>query len=397
VVFVDAGDFTGEPTVPGQKQTDALIEGMNLLGYRVAALSQRELAHGYDTFLARRSKATFPFVSANIVWQDSGDPLVDPFVVLRLPVRKGAKAKEVRIAFTGLTAGNPAFLKIGPGGRRIVTADPLAAAVRYVPEMRAKADVVVVLSGLDLDAARKVAHKVKVIDLILGGQGGRETRIDDFPEDTLIGRTRIQYVGDQGKNVGDVRLFLSDKRTIASVQRSLVSLTREWPDEPVLARLMESTKVDVNAYNQAQAEANSPFAAPERPAASAPTFTGSERCLPCHESEFTVWSKSAHAHAFETLVQAKQDFNPTCVGCHTIGYGSPQGFRTAVATPGLKHVGCEACHGPSSQHPEPLAQGYGKTTTEACRGCHTSENSPDFDPGTYIPQVKHWKETQAAR
>ena len=27
VGFVDAGNFTGDPTVPGEKQTDALIDG----------------------------------------------------------------------------------------------------------------------------------------------------------------------------------------------------------------------------------------------------------------------------------------------------------------------------------------------------------------------------------
>jgi len=370
---------------------------MNLLGYRVAALSQRELAHGFDIFLERRSRAAFPFVSANIVWQDNSEPVVDPFVVLKLALRDGAKAKDVRIAFTGLTKGNPAFLKPGPDGRRIVTGDPVAAAAKYVPQMRAKADLVVVLSGLDLDGARNLARKVKDIDLILGGQGGRETRIDDFPEDTRIGLTRIQYVGDQGKNLGEVRLFLSDKRTIASMQRTLVSLTRDWPDEPVLARLMNSTKVEINAFNQAQAEARSPFAPPARAVASAPTYTGSTRCMPCHEAEFAIWSKSAHAHAFDVLVREKQDFNPKCVGCHTVGHGRPQGFLTATATPGLKDVGCEACHGPSSLHPEPLAQGYGRTSTNACRDCHTQENSPDFDPAQYIPQVRHWEETQAAR
>jgi hypothetical protein len=370
---------------------------MNLLGYRVAALSQRELAHGYDAFLERRSRASFPFVSGNIVWQDTSEPIVDPFVVLKIAPRPGAKAKEIRIGFLGLTASNPAFLKTGPGGRRIVTGDPVAAAARYIPQMRSRADLIVILSGLDLDTARNLARKVKEIDLILGGQGGRETRTDDFPEDTSIGRTRIQYVGDQGKNVGEVRLFLSDKRTIASMQRSLVSLTREWPDEPVLARLMEAVKEDVNAYNRAQAEARSPFAVPERPAAGLPAYTGSERCRECHEEEFAIWSKSAHAHAFEVLVREKQDFNPNCVGCHTIGYGKPQGFRTALATPALKHVGCEACHGPSAPHPETTAQGYGATSTEACRDCHTRENSPDFDPALYVPPVRHWKETQAAR
>jgi Cytochrome c554 and c-prime len=409
VLFVDAGDFTGDLGVPGEKQTEALIDGMNLLGYKVAALSQRELNHGWDAFQARRGRSKFPFVSANIVWQDTGALIVDPYVVVKAALRDGAKARDVRLGFIGLTAFNPTFQKQDPKGRRIVTSDPIAAATAIVPQVRAKADVVVVLASLDLDAARNLARKVKDIDLILGGQGAIQTRVDDFPEDSQFGRTRLQYIGDQGKNVGEVRLTLTDKRAVASVQRAVVGLTREWPDEPALAQLMSTTKEAVNAWNREQVDKNNPFAPPpSAPSASpasappaapnaAPAYTGSERCMPCHESEFAIWTKSAHARAFQVLVRDKQDFNPQCVGCHTVGYGKPLGFVSASATPTLKDVGCESCHGPSSRHPGALSAGYGRTSTDSCRDCHTKENSPDFDPTHYIPLVRHWSEAQAAR
>jgi hypothetical protein len=110
-----------------------------------------------------------------------------------------------------------------------------------------------------------------------------------------------------------------------------------------------------------------------------------------------VWAKSAHAHAFNILESVHQDFNPQCVGCHSIGYGRPRGFLNAKATPDLKHVGCESCHGPSSFHPNPVGKGYGPTTTSACTDCHTHENSPDYNPSIYIPQVKHWTDKTATK
>jgi hypothetical protein len=401
-MFVDAGDFTGDPTPAGRKQTDALVEAMNGMGYRVAAFSQRELGNGYEAFEAIRTRASFPFVSANIVWQDTAQPVVDPFVVLKVALREQAKARDVRIAFMGLTGNNPAFLKNGPDGRRIVTTDPIAAAVKYAPEMRSKSDLVVVLSSLDLDTARNVARAAKDIDLILGAAGPIQSRSDDFPEDSVIGHTRLQAIGDQGKNLGEIRLTFGDKRSIASVQRVVNGLTREWPDAPAMAQLMNSTKEAVNEMNRAQAEAQSPFAtgpgARPQPAVEvtgAPSYTGSARCQPCHAEQFAIWSGSKHAHAFDILVTNKQDFNPTCVGCHTIGYGRPLGFVSAAATPGLEHVGCESCHGPSSQHPDHVGKGYGVTSTDRCRDCHTANNSPDFDPATYIPKVRHWKDAGA--
>jgi len=401
VLYVDAGDFTGDPNVPGQRQTDALVEAMNQMGYKVAALGLRELSQGWETFAARRARARFPFVSANIVWKDTAEPVVDPFIVVSAPLRRGAKAKEVRIAFTGVTMGNPAFLKQGPDGRSIVTIDPIEAAARIVPRMREKADVVVVLSSIDIDKARALARRAKGVDFVLGGLGAVQSRADDFPEDSLIGTTRIQMVGDQGKNLGEVRLTFKDGRALGTAQRALVALTRDWPDQPELARLMAATRESINEYHKGQAAAANPFAtqgttAPVIPAGTA-TYTGSERCQPCHETEFGTWAGSSHARAFEILVSNKQDYNPRCVGCHVVGYGRPGGFRDAASTPRLIHVGCESCHGPSSLHPDAVGAGYGATTTDACRTCHTTENSPDFNPATYIPRVRHWDEARAAR
>ncbi|HKN48308.1 MAG TPA: hypothetical protein VJ144_10090, partial [Candidatus Polarisedimenticolia bacterium] len=121
---MDAGAFSGDPTRPGAMQTDALIQGMNALDYQVANLSERELQHGYPAFEARRKTARFEFVSANVVWQDTGEPVVAATTIRKVALREGAKAREVRIGFIGLTRNDPAFLKEGVKGRRIVTVDP---------------------------------------------------------------------------------------------------------------------------------------------------------------------------------------------------------------------------------------------------------------------------------
>jgi hypothetical protein len=397
MLFVDAGDFTGDVSVPGRMQTDTLIEAMNALGYEVANLSQRELAHGYDAFVAWKGKARFEIISANVVWQDTGEPVVAPVTVRKVALREGAKSREVRLGFIGLTRNNPAFQGQGPGGRRIVTIDPFQAALKQVPALQQKSDVIVALVALSLDEARQLPKKVKEIDLVLGGFGGFQTRTDDFPEDTRIGRARILYVGDQGKDVGEVRLFFDAQKGIASTQRNLVGLGRAWPEDPAMARLMETTKVAVNDFNRAQASASSPFGAPAAPAKAPPGYTGSQRCGACHEEAFAIWAASTHAHAFDVLVRAQQDFNPQCVGCHTVGFGREQGFVNAKASPGLVHVGCESCHGPSSRHPDEILRGYGGTGTDQCLTCHTKDNSPDYNPAEYVPKVRHWVEPQAQR
>ena len=389
---MDAGDFTGDPTVPGEKLTDALVYGMNQLGYEVSNLSMRELSHGYRSFSERREQADFVFVSSNIVWQDTGEPVVDPTTILDVELREGAGVRRVKVGFIGLTRHDPAFRVQGPDDRRIVTIDPIGTAQKYVPGLSKRADVVVVLSSLDLANARGLSKKVGGIDLILGGLGRHRTRAEDFPEDTKFGRTRVMYIGDQGKNLGEVRLFFDDRKTIASTQRSLIGLTRDWPDDSELAGLMLKTKREINEWNRAQAIATNPFAVAEAPTGNQSVYTGFARCEPCHQPEFITWTKTGHAHAFDTLVKAEQEYNPKCVGCHTVGYGKAFGFLNAKATPNLVTVGCESCHGPSSRHPDFVLEGYGKTDTDFCLSCHTEDNSPDYDPGIYIPKIRHWED-----
>ncbi len=413
MIFVDAGRFAGDEGTPGKMQTDALVEGMNTLDYRVTNVTPGELAHGFEAFRSWRERARFEFVSANVVWQDSGEPIVEPTAVREVKLRTGAARRSMRLGFIGLTSNDPAFLAEGPDGRRIVTIDPMGAAARHVPNLIKNADAVIALVNLDLREARALPKRVTGLDLILGGHGPDRTRSDDFPEDTRFGRTRLLYIGHQGMHLGEVRLRFDKDGTIVSNVRHTIQLTADWPDDPALAGLMERTKVAVNDYNRGRAIAAGPFHSPVLGEGAVADevdvdgaggadvggagFTGSARCATCHEEAYAIWESSRHAHAFDALVTARQDFNPACVGCHTIGFGRPGGFVSALATPGLKHVGCESCHGPSRDHPETTGPGFGRATTTACVTCHTQDNSPDYDPATYIPRIRHWAERTATR
>src|SRR5258706_12637298 len=100
MLFVDAGDFTGDPSRPGEMQTDALIQGMKALDYKIANFSLRELAFGYDAFLARRGSAKMEFLSANIACEDNGEVLMPPTTVKTVAFGEGAKVRAAPIGFT---------------------------------------------------------------------------------------------------------------------------------------------------------------------------------------------------------------------------------------------------------------------------------------------------------
>jgi len=124
---------------------------------------------------------------------------------------------------------------------------------------------------------------------------------------------------------------------------------------------------------------------------------GLTKCAACHFPQYTHWKTSPHGKAFEILpTKYKQD--PSCLKCHTTGYGLP----TTVEDPAAVHVtgvNCEACHGPGSEHAR-IALGFVDTPmneegleklrnaitkidpTNVCIKCHVSmahKTHPEFD------------------
>jgi len=131
---------------------------------------------------------------------------------------------------------------------------------------------------------------------------------------------------------------------------------------------------------------------------SASDFAGTETCLTCHTSAAVAWKASGHAHAFDALVERGADADPSCIACHTVGFGAAGGYRREFAATKLTQVGCESCHGPGGRHVAERRAG-GATTFEFrplgpgdCQKCHHGEFSRPFDFEKFWPNIRHGKE-----
>jgi hypothetical protein len=115
----------------------------------------------------------------------------------------------------------------------------------------------------------------------------------------------------------------------------------------------------------------------------APLYAGAERCGLCHDDTHHGWMDTRHAKALDTLKQIGMDKNARCLACHTVGFGSPNGYKDEGTTPGLAGVQCESCHGPAGAHAtRPLDKTRRPMKTlsgEMCGGCHTDAHHPTYD------------------
>jgi hypothetical protein len=143
----------------------------------------------------------------------------------------------------------------------------------------------------------------------------------------------------------------------------------------------------------------------------AAAYVGSSACARCHPAIYNDWKKTPHARALRTLRDLGQDWDPSCVRCHVVGWERITGdewvaresaFRTPVQSGYLGGVGCESCHGPGARH---VAEPWSKAPFEpggpnrarpglrdTCVTCHDREQSFAFIRDytrSFLPEIDH--------
>jgi hypothetical protein len=374
---------------------------MGRIGYAAVNLGEREVLFGPEKIREWAKQNNLPLLSANLVYQDSAQPAFTPSLVKTIEIgNAGGGKRKLRIGVVGIARMNAGLSVPTADGRRIVTSDPVTALRGQLTALARKIDFAVVLTSADPDQSRDILKQVQGVGLLLGGSGPLVVTEDVSSAATAVPSgaatlpPKLIYAGNQGKKVGEIRLFLSQDGLVAKLDPETINLGKMVPDDPAIMDLVDQNRIAINEIHKREA----PLVDSEKLRAmyEGASFVRSEACKTCHEEAYKVWESSKHAHAFKTLEERHQDYNPDCVGCHTTGFRKPTGFLNAKSTPDLVNVQCESCHGPGMGHPDKVGKGYGTVTKDFCVTCHTPENSPDFDALAYRVKIRHWEENAAS-
>ena len=169
VLLLDGGDVnTG---VPESDLQDAVpdFRGMNLLGYDAMAVGNHEFDKPLNILRMQRDLAKFPMLSANIY--DNGKRMFEPYRIFNLG--------GVRVGVMGLTTEDTAKMVSPDNVKGVEFRGVVKEAAAVVPELRAKADVVIAAThmghyengnhGTQAEGDVEMARQVRGIDLIVGG------------------------------------------------------------------------------------------------------------------------------------------------------------------------------------------------------------------------------------
>jgi 5'-nucleotidase / UDP-sugar diphosphatase len=237
VLLLDAGDTFSDDYVGNQTRGAAMIDLMNRLGYDFMALGNHDFDYGLDRTRELQSTARFPMRGANAL--ENGRP------VFGLPY-KIFNAGGVRVAVLALSYHNTGETGSKKNTERLRFVSGIETTRRYLPKLRRRADIIVLLSHQGSAVDRKLAREVQGVDLIVGGHSH-----DRITPPEKVGDTWIVQALSDATMIGRLTMRLDGKRLI-EVRGEVLELWNDvYPADPEMHQ--EVARVDA-PYRAAREE-----------------------------------------------------------------------------------------------------------------------------------------------
>ncbi len=226
-VLVCAGDELVGTALSTLTSGKAEFEILNMIKPDVFELGNHEFDYGLENLKSLIDFAEFPIVCANVVEEETDATLVPPYLVLQ----KG----KAKIAFLGLNTEELKEVVIEKGTLGLVVKSPENTLRRYLKLLKKESDLVVLVSHMGIEEDKKIAEKVKGLDVIIGGHS--HTRLF-YPK--VVNQTVICQAGSKGKYIGKLDLIvdLEKDRLLNFEERLIETLNdRVSPDRAIQKKI----------------------------------------------------------------------------------------------------------------------------------------------------------------
>lgn len=377
---IDVGD-----SIKGQKDYDLIqfkyiMKAFNEYKYDAVNIGKREASLSLIDLENCKTWGGDLIVSANLVYKKSGKPIFNPYKILE----KGSK----KIAIIGL---------VDPSGLRTVLDENVAinemdlALQNIIPNLRSQVDSIVVVAFAKNEKLKELAKEFIEIKLILGGDVAQPSQELEKVSDCAVLTTT-----NDSRAMGWYYVTINEKNKWVDEKFEMVFMSEMFPESKSIISINEKYKEEIrNAIlNIDKKNFDDENAVPGVKANM--TYVGSESCATCHSDTYDKWSKTQHAHAFNSLKNKNADADPNCIKCHTVGFEKPGGYMRSYKDQKLINVGCENCHGPGSEHVKQRAFSENKVYFKFrpigesdCRSCHYGEFSRPFQFKEFWEKIKH--------
>lgn len=253
-LLLAAGDMIQGNTWANLSKGESVIELMNAMKFDVMVIGNHELDFGQDVLKKRISEATFPVLAANV----TGLEELKPYAI--------KEVEGMRVGILGVVAEDTPVLTHPSNVIGLKFVSVQEAVERYLPELKKRADIVVVLSHIGHPADRLLAEQVKGIDVIVGGHS--HTKVVDPPR---IGETIILQAWEHAKALGVLDIayengriksakgYLEEIRPVEGAgDKRIEAIVLKYKNavDSVLNQTIGETDVDLDGENVRRSETN---------------------------------------------------------------------------------------------------------------------------------------------
>ncbi|MEV0005183.1 5'-nucleotidase C-terminal domain-containing protein [Micromonospora sp. NPDC050980] len=196
-LVLDAGDtiqgtplatyYAKQEPITSTGETHPMANAMNVLRYDAVTLGNHEFNYGLPLLATWIRQLGFPALAANAINEKTGKPAFLPYVIKEVRLG-GHGAPKLRVGILGLTNPGVAIWDKANVEGRLVFADMVATAAKWVPVMRRRGADVVIISAHGGDSGTSsygpelpnenptalIAEQVPGIDAILFGHAHNE-------------------------------------------------------------------------------------------------------------------------------------------------------------------------------------------------------------------------------
>ncbi len=357
----------------GNLKADVYMKAYNMMGYDAFTPGELDLSLGIDDLVKMSQQANFPFLAANLFHAQSNEPIFKPYII--------KEVRRMKVGIFGIISNRLPLEGRPEEKEKFKITEPVEAAKKAVAALKRKCRVIVALAHLEADEQRALADKVHGIHFIVNGH---LTHPQAAPQ--LVDRTQIFIAGARGEFLGQADLFQKTRKLYSRYQ--LIPLKLDYKEKAEIKVMVSEFKDQVECALQPPLKAELAKGPPSSPEMAVPlllSFVGDKGCESCHPREYGHWATTPHARAYDTLVKKNKTSDPSCLACHTTGYGSPKETNSR-----FENVQCEACHGAAEGHPD-SRKDLEDVDEGDCRQCHNPTNSPNFNFDLYLQKIVHPK------
>ena len=232
VLLLASGDMVHGTNIVNLFNGVPMAEVMRDMGFAATSLGNHEFNYGQKQLLNLESIAGFPFLAANIVYED-GSYFTMPYAVKTI--------NGIKVGMFGLSPVDTPIVTHPNNVIGLKFLDPIDSAMTVMAELEESADIIICLSHLGYEEDLKLAKAMPGIDIIVGGHS--HTVLD---KPVKVGPTVIVSAGEWAAYAGTLEVTVKNN-AVTAFEGKLVRLDEKVADARLSSRVGARIKVYGNA------------------------------------------------------------------------------------------------------------------------------------------------------